>query len=165
MYFSKFPSVNYTKANSNTQYDVVTDATIRVSFSKEIKENYVIYEEYDIKEGETPEIVAFKYYENAQYHWIILMINDIIDPRFEWPLNNQQLNDYVAAKYDNPEGTHHYVMPNNRDIIVDADYPSAFPVSNYQYEDALNEEKRTIRILKPEFVSAVVAEFTSVING
>lgn len=107
MYFEKFPQSFYTLDNRTT-VQLVTNITVRNIVKDAIKENYSIYDEYDIKDGETPEILADKFYNNPNYHWIILHMNDIIDPRFDWPLTQPRLIEFVIDKYGNTSAIHHY---------------------------------------------------------
>lgn len=156
MYFSKFPVTLYTLDDrASTQY--VRNILLRVTLSDELKENLSIYDEYDIKDNETPEIASFNLYGTTEYHWLILHTNNILDPRFEWVLSNKQLSDYVSSKYNNPAATHHYIDSNG--YIVNSTEPGATSVSNYQYEEELNESRRRIKIIKPQFVASIVDEF------
>lgn len=107
MYFEKFPQSFYTLDDRST-VQLVTNLTIRNIVNDSIKNNYSIYDEYDIKDGETPEIVADKFYSNPNYHWIVLHMNDIVDPRFDWPLTQPRLNDFIVDKYGNTSAIHHY---------------------------------------------------------
>lgn len=68
-----------------------------------IKDNSVIYYPYYVKEGDTPEIVAYKYYKDIQKHWLVLMANSIIDPMFGWPLDYNSFLLYIAQKYGGDE--------------------------------------------------------------
>jgi len=97
-YFSKFPKLFYNfDSYSNSEY--VTNILSRFSLEQKLKENTSIYYTYDIRDGDTPEIVASKLYDSSERHWIILMMNDIIDPQYEWPLEYETLNRYIDAKY------------------------------------------------------------------
>ena len=107
MYFQNFPYTYYSLDNTST-VQIVTDITNRAVISDEVKSNLSIYDEYDIIDGETPEIVADKFYNNPELHWVVLNYNDIIDPRFDWPLSTNDLNNYVDSKYTSVNGIHHY---------------------------------------------------------
>ena len=107
MYFKSFPFTFYSLDNTTT-VQVVTNITNRTTLSDEVKLNLSLYDEYDVKDGETPELVADKFYNNSELHWLVLHYNDIIDPRFDWPLDTNNLNRYVASKYANVNGIHHY---------------------------------------------------------
>lgn len=170
MYFAKFPLTAYI-ASDNVNFSVVTDITRRVAVSNSIKENFSLYDEYDIQEGDTPEILAYNLYNNTNYHWIILLLNDIIDPRFEWPLTQSQLVRYAIDKYGSEEAIyeiHHYEASTTDTTVVDSDdenFPDKVSVSNMDYEISKNEEKRRIKILKPNYISSFVTEFEKKING
>ena len=107
MYFKSFPFTFYTLDNTTT-VQVVTNITNRTNISDEVKQNLSLFDEYDIKDGETPELLADKFYNNPELHWLILHYNDIIDPRFDWPLDTNNLSRYTAGKYANVTGIHHY---------------------------------------------------------
>ena len=118
MFFEKFPSLYYTLDNGKS-VQTVTDILRRVVLSTEIRKNEAFYDQYDIKDGETPEIVANYFYGDPQLHWIVLMANDIIDPRFEWPLSYYNLIQYCKGKYGDDQiyHTHHYI--NEVEFVVD----------------------------------------------
>ena len=101
-YFSKFPKLYYSYDNFNNA-DLITNIMARFSLEKETKDNTAIYYEYDIREGDTPEIIANKIYGSPERHWIVLMMNDIVDPQYEWPLTTITLNNYIDKKYSTSE--------------------------------------------------------------
>ncbi len=107
MYFKSFPYTLYSLDNTTT-VQVVTDITNRITLADEVKTNLGLFDEYDIKDGETPELIADKFYGNPELHWLILHYNDIIDPRFDLPLSTNDLNNYVSGKYASVNGIHHY---------------------------------------------------------
>lgn len=157
MYFSKFPVTLYS-LDDKASVQTVRNILLRNKINDDVKNNFAIYDEYDIMDGETPEIVAHKFYGNAQLHWLVLHMNDIIDPRYDWPLNTLNLYNYCVSKYAaNVNAAHHYI--NSNGDIVDSTAVGATPVSNYQYEQDVNEGKRRIKILKQPYVDIVMREF------
>lgn len=162
MYFEQFPKTFYSLDDGNS-VQLVTNIFLRIILSDEIKNNLTLYELYDIKEGETPEILADRLYGDPMLHWVILHLNEIIDPRFDWPLSTKNLISYCETKYANIYGIHHYI--NSDGYIVNSTYPGATSVSNFQYEESLNEEKRRIRILKPEYLRNVVNDFKNIASN
>ena len=107
MYFSAFPKIYYdVKGNNNPK--VVTNLLRRVAIRTKIKNNVMLYDTYDVKNGETPESIADKLYDDPLLHWVVFMVNDITDRYLQWPMMEQQFNAYVNEKYDNPDGIHHY---------------------------------------------------------
>lgn len=165
MYFNKFPLTLYS-LDDIASVQIVPNILIRFVINDEIKNNYSFYDEYDIIDGDTPEILADKYYGSSEYYWLILHMNDILDPRFEWPLSTFNLIKYCEGKYDNIYDIHHY--ENAQGYIVNSTAIGATSVSNFQYEERLNDTKRRIKLLKPQFLQSQVNEFNNkldVING
>lgn len=163
MYFSNFPYTYYSLYDgANVQ--IITNVMLRAVVNEDVKNNLSLYDEYDVIDGDTPEIVADKFYNNPQYHWIILHMNDMIDPRYDWPLSTYNLQQYVESKYGsgNSAAIHHYVNANG--YQVNANTAGAVSISNFQYEEEVNESKRRIKVLKPSYVSTVVADFTKKIQ-
>jgi hypothetical protein len=225
MYFENFPFTYYSLDDASTA-QIVTNIALRIRLSDELKNNLALYDEYDIKDGETPEMVADKFYSNPLLHWLVLHTNDILDAKFDWPLDTNSLVLYTQGKYNNINAPHHYedvngvwtnanvflnsssqfTNFNNNDVIVNVTnngtgvitklltysnvivsvtnggfiagdkialssnasanaYVSSTsliygtPVTNLQYEDKINESKRRIRLLKNQFVDALINDF------
>ena len=166
MYFSEFPVILYDSKE-------VTNLLRRVAIRSKVKTNVMFFDTYDVKEGETPEIIADKLYNDPQLHWIVLMVNNIVDRYHEWPMSGNQFLDYVNEKYldsegdPNPSGVHHYeIEQSSGDTTVkinigtdNTDYSSATPITNYEYEEEEQNKKRQIRLLDPKFVNDFVDEF------
>jgi hypothetical protein len=99
-FFNYYPKTYYTSGDNNvTSLDTVTNLIARFGFEKELKENLSTFYPYSIKDSDTPEIIAAKYYDSPERHWIVLMFNDIIDPQYDWPLRSNQFIRYVSDKY------------------------------------------------------------------
>lgn len=107
--FENFPRISYTLDDGDTE-QVVVDIFKRVILSKEFQENISYFELYDVQHGETPEEVAFKFYGSENLHWLVLMTNNVIDPRFEWPISEENLLKIVSSKY----GGNNNVFTKNR---------------------------------------------------
>ena len=103
MYFSNIPNIMYDSSN-NGNFKVVTNLLRRVKIRAKVKENSVLLDTYDVKDGETPEIIAHKYYGDSQYHWVVLLVNEITDRYHEWPMSEAQFSQYLKDKYSNPSG-------------------------------------------------------------
>ena len=162
MYFKDFPKFLYDFKYDNTdqtQMSVVRDITRNVRFRKEILENYTLYDEYDIKDGETPEIIAEKIYGNPEYHWIIMLVNQRYDYITDFPLEYPALIANSEQKYGsgNLYDTHHY--ENADGFIVDSEQEGAVSVSNIEYEERINEAKRRIKIISPDVVTQILKQY------
>ena len=123
-YFSKFPRIAITL--NNKPY-IVQDFLRRVSLSEEFTRNSAVLEDYFVRDGETPELVSNIIYGNPLYHWVILLINEIVDVRNEWPILDSKVTDLVYQKYDFevsvPDETEY-----NVDDIVESDSGGEFIV-------------------------------------
>lgn len=112
MYFSNFPKIYYDFPQDATsdKLQILTDITSNVRFRKEVLDNITLYDEYDMQEGETPEIVAEKIYGNPELHWIIMLFNERYDYLKDYPLTNAELYEHCVATYgeDHLEDVHHY---------------------------------------------------------
>jgi hypothetical protein len=97
-FFENFPRIAYTLDNNETE-QVVTDIFKRAILSKEFQNNNSYYETYEVLGGETPENLSFRFYGTPELHWLILLTNNIIDPRFEWPLSEDNLIKQTQDKY------------------------------------------------------------------
>ena len=217
-YFNYFPTTYYTNSDSSTALDTVTNIIARFAFENELKENTSVFYPYDVQDGETPEMIANKYYGSSEKHWIVLLFNDIIDPQYDWPLDQRTLIKYINDKYADNGARHSPYLtgiqwaqdagnvkayyktvtrlsskPTKNKIVekieIDANTHTNLPVTTttytlqdgsittetiskttqtyYDYEVELNDNKRTIRLLKSEFVTenGLINEFKKVINS
>ena len=98
-FFNYFPKTIYTANTKVGGLDTVTNIIARFGFEKTLKENSAAFYKYSIQDSDTPEIIAHKYYENSERHWIVLMFNDIVDAQYEWPLRYENFIKYVDSKY------------------------------------------------------------------
>jgi len=96
-YFDTLPKIVYRSAQGNSS--LYTNLMARASITPSILKNSMVYYQYDIQEGDTPEIVAHKYYGDSYRYWIVLFANQIMDPQWEWPLNYNSFNAYINDKY------------------------------------------------------------------
>jgi hypothetical protein len=207
-YFSYFPSTRYKLTDDALGLDVLTNLMARFKLEESFKENTSVYYKYDIRDGDTPETVAYYAYGSVERHWMVLLYNNIIDPQFDWPLQFKSLTTYVNEKYsaNNYADTantgvsglvwaktnnHSYyvtettqfmdtvstntyeidsatfanttttVSPN--EIVLESGnriYQSntKTSINYYEYEDQENEKKRSIKLLKNDFVFALEEE-------
>jgi hypothetical protein len=99
-YFRYFPKTIYSLDDTNS-LDTVTNITASFSFDETLTENSISYYQYTVPDGETPEIVANKFYGGSEKHWIILKMNNIFDVKTDWPLEQRVLNEVIRSKYAN----------------------------------------------------------------
>lgn len=113
-YFENFPFRGYTlDPNAGIgDYVAVTDIFKRVKFRTDLLGNARLYYPYQIKESDSPEILAYKYYGSVDYYWLILLVNQIIDPLRQWPKNYQSFHQHILDTYSTVNNAqlsiHHY---------------------------------------------------------
>lgn len=120
-FLDRFPKIPYDiNKNMFSNYENITDLTFRFSIIKEVLNNISAYYEYTIIEGETPEILADRVYGDPGAYWMILYANEIYDPQYDWPMNQDVFDKYVAGKYGSlsaaKNGIHHYEKVIGRQI-------------------------------------------------
>jgi hypothetical protein len=98
-YFNFFPKTLYVKPNESAAADLLTNITSRFGFEQSFKENTSVFYEYEVRDGDTPEIIANKIYGDSEKHWVILSLNDIVDPNYDWPLEQRTLVRFIDEKY------------------------------------------------------------------
>jgi Base plate wedge protein 53 len=91
-YFSAFPTINYSGVN-------LKNITLRANFISSFRQNSSNFYSYTVRDGETADALAYDYYGDPNYVWVIYMTNDMIDPYYDWPLSSNQLDAFIANKY------------------------------------------------------------------
>ena len=173
MYFKSFPVIPY-DSKGDLQFKDVTNLLRRVGMRTKLKTNTFLYDTYDVKEGETPEMIAHKLYGDSELHWIVLLVNEITDRYHQWPMSGMQFLDYINDKYSNPDGVHHYETTQTsgdtkikieveNDVDEDA-YTGLTPITNREYEQNEQDKRRQIRLVDPSFVEQFVDEYKKLIN-
>ena len=175
-YFAKFPLIGYDiNGQGDTQLSV--DILQRIKIRDILKQNWLIFYEYDVKDGETAEMIAAKLYGDARYHWIIFLANDIVDPYNDWPLSYDNLIATIRKKYGNAltdgliyayETIHHYadmygnVIDYTTYLTIPANQRTAVTV--YDWETSQNEAKRRISLLDASYVDQVDREADNILK-
>ena len=158
-------------------YKLLPDILRRVKLRATIKSGGMVFEKYDVKEGEKPEDIAFKWFGDPELHWVILMTNNVTDRYYDWPLNQVQFAEYLDDKYSNPDAIHHYEVTKDSGrttsngpsdyshlVEVNSDTDNAISISNRQYEEREQDKKRQIQLLDKSLVGDFIAEFDRLIT-
>lgn len=178
MYFSEFPKIRYEfLINGKRVTKTVKDITINVRIQKEVLSLYTLYDEYDLKTGDTPEMISYKLYDTSIYHWVVMLCNLKFDWRNDFPLAVPEFEEYLKDKYktdiDNLNNQiHHY--EDIRGFVVNSDYvvPAGFdgsgtvaiPITVYNYESQLNEKKRRIKVISRGNLNTIIENFKDLIK-
>jgi len=176
-YFKKFPRMMYDMKNDGN-YKLLPDILRRVKQKSAIKSGQFMFDDYDVRNGEKPEDIAYKWFGDAELHWIILMTNNITDRYYQWPMNQPQFEAFIKDKYSNPDGIHHYEItktsgnttsqgPNDYSHLVEvnSDEDNASSISNREYEERIQDNNRSIRLLNQKYLSDFIAEFDKLIRS
>ena len=171
-YFQRFPKIPY-DYTGDRDLRVFTHLLKRVKVRALAKENTFNFDFYDVQDGESPEMIAHKYYGDAGLHWTILIANDIQDYYTDWPMGVARFEQFLIDKYGNSiYDIHHYEIEQlsgktTKTIDIGSDntgHPSAVAVSNYEYESTLQDQKRQIRLIDPKYIYDFIAEFEELIT-
>ena len=171
MYFDNFPTIPY-DSELTGQYKDVKNLLRRVGIRAKVKANTLLFDTYDVRNGETPESLAFKLYGDAELHWVIMLVNNITDRYHDWPMTEAQFLQFINDKYENIDGTHHYeITQTSGDTSIKIDvgtdntnYSDATLITNYEYEQEQQDAKRKIRLLDPSYIADSVEEFKLLMN-
>ncbi len=152
---------------------------------EDIFQNVSFFTKYKIMGDKRPDNVAFDFYQDSRLDWLVLTCNNIINVFTEWPLQQSDFDRAMLEKYDTYDnlfnGVHHYETTEVKDsngiifvkagLKVDAIFPFKYadtksetlvdlanisiPVTNYEYEVEIEDAKRNIFLLKPQYLSVV----------
>lgn len=153
-YFKNFPTVQYGE-------HALRNIILKAKIGKELIQSYDAYYPYTIKIGETPTSLAYDYYGSVEYVWLIFLTNDIVDPYYDWPMDDDIFNQYIINKYGSvaaamnlAEGSYYrnanysyWMTKTTYDNISATERTGWTVVSNYDYEMYKNEERRKIKLL------------------
>ena len=177
LYFTQFPIINYNMTGKNSDFKEVVDLWRRVKVRSKIVNEISVLDKYDVQEGDSPEIVAYKVYGSTDLFWIVCLMNNIVNRYYDWPLDQFSFQQFLKDKYSNPDGIHHYEVTQSsgrqngdgpadhtHKLEVNSDHPGAQSVSNRQFEERIQDKKRQIRVLSPQYLGAFEEEFTKLIR-
>lgn len=168
-YFANFPDILYPfELGGKLKLVRVKDIVANVRLRKSILSNITLYDEYDIEDGETPEIIAEKVYNDANLHWVIMLTNDRYDLWNDFPMSGDALTKYIESKYgQGNENNQHIIFytphfEDERGNIVDGPASNLVrAISNLEYETRMNESKRRIKVVNKSIIANIVSELES----
>ena len=175
---------------SERQYVLAKNFFRRYKLSESSYNFQNFFSEYTMTDTDRIDYLSYKFYDTSDLDWVILITNNIINTYFDLPVRETDLYEMVQKAYDNPEGIHHYEtfeVKNSLGQIVlkkglkveESFYDGVYkyydngqvvsvlgntisiPVTNYEYERNLNDEKRKIYILRPQYVQDFISQYES----
>lgn len=198
-YFRKVPSFEYVSRLPDAKisdYIAVKNLFKKGKLRDDILQNLAFFTKYKIKGNDRPDNVAFEVYNDSSLDWLVLLCNNVVNIQTEWPLPQQDFDNYVLNKYKDYDtlynGIHHYetleikntqgtiIVPSG--LQVESNYsisyydffldqqiivPSADvvrTVTNYEYEEELEDNKRNIFILKQKYINVVLDDMEDIMT-
>ena len=188
-YFRELPNLLYPSflkdKNSSLDYLEVKNMFRRVKLRDDLQTSFTMFDKYQIPEGYRPEVVAEEVYGSPEFDWVVIITAGIINIRDEWPLNNRDLYEYSSGKYGTDlNGIRYYETTEVKDAngrlilpkgkAVDSNFTIPKPgeptatlnpvsgVSNYDYETRLNDEKRSINLLRQGYLQEFVNDMRKI---
>ncbi len=167
-YFSELPKTKFLN-------QTIVNLAVGVKLHKLIQNDAFALLNYAIKDGESPDTVAFNYYDDPSYAWLVLLSNNIIDPYFEWPLSVYDFQQFIKKKYGS--------IPAAQAITINCEHktknitvsPDSLTVSNgvsssdydaidaYTYWDKINENRKFIKLVNKSYLPAVIEQFDNLV--
>ena len=190
-YFTNVPNFDYVSRLPESKYisDYVQTKNLfrRVKMSEEIFGDLTFFNKVMIRDGERPDVIAYRAYKSANLDWLVMLSNNMINYESEWPMDQTSFNNYLMNKYGSYEAmynVHHYetteVVDGNgylimqKGLIVPQDFSFtytdsstgseviaanfALPVTNQEYEERIEEKKQQIFLLKPQYITLIEDE-------
>ena len=178
-YFRELPDLQYqsflSNSNSSQNYLTVKNLFRRCKLRDDLQNVFTIFNKYQIQEGARPDTVAEEIYGSAELDWVVLMTAGIINVRNEWPLSDRDIYNYAEKIYGSQlNAIHHYettevkdsngrlILPSGKDVDPTFTIPDpndheetlnpVVGIGNYEYEVIKNEKKRSIYLLKPQYL-------------
>ena len=190
-YFRELPNLEYqsflSSSSGSDEYLLVKNVFRRVKLRDDLKNIFRIFIKYEIQDGARPDTVAEEVYGSAQYDWVVLVSAGIVNIRNEWPLSDRDIYQYAEEIYgDDLNAIHHYETTEVKDSkgrlilpagkVVDSTFTIPDPnisiqnlnpvvgISNYEYETRKNILKRSIYLLKPEYLQQAINDTRKAMN-
>ena len=192
-YFRQLPQLDYPSLSNDRKsaydYQLVKNLFKRAVLRDDIFNDVTNFEKYSVEGDERPDKVAYDFYGDSGLDWIILTTNNIIHVRDEWPMSNRDFLTYLNEKYTSEElsNVHHYETREIRDesntliqpagIRVKSDYSVTYVENDtvktkssikmltfLEHETNLNDAKRNINILKPDYVEIFLRDIKEIMR-
>ena len=186
--------VNRDDPKSSSEYNIVKNFFKRAKLREDIFQDLVFFTKFNVKGDDRPDNVAESFYGDSNLDWVVLLSNNIINVQSEWPLSRADFFTYLSEKYPDEtnlySGIHHYEsseVKTSDDVVI---IPSgirvgvgqsvtffddginqqvtrtniASPITNYMHEQKLNDKKREIFLLKPEYINLMIDDLQEIMT-
>jgi len=190
-YFRELPDMFYQSPfgdrHSSTDYVRTKNLFRRVKLRDDLSNSVTLFDKYEIAQGARPDTVANELFGSSEYDWVVLITAGITNVTDQWPLSDKDLYQYADNKYgDDLNNIHHYetkevkdssdrlILPKGK--VVDSNFTIPNPddatatlnptvgVTNFEYEVRQNDDKRSIFLLRPEFLQLFLNEMRTIMH-
>ena len=190
-YFRELPNLRYPSflkdKTSSLDYVEVKNIFRRAKIRDDLQNNFTVFDKFQIPEGARPDTVAEALYGSAQFDWVVLTTAVIINVRSEWPLSNRDLYNYAYSKHGErlnsvrfyettkvKDSSGRLILPAGK--VVDSDFTIPKPgeptatlnpvlgINNFEYETRLNEEKRSIFVLREGYLQEFLNDMREIMT-
>ena len=190
-FFRELPNLLYPsflpEKTSSLDFIQVKNIFRRVKLRDDLQNSFTSFNRYEIPEGARPDTVAEDLYGSPQFDWVVLTTAGILNVRNEWPLNDRDLYDYSLDKYGESlnsvkffettevkDTSSRMILPKGK--VVDSDFTIPKPgeptatlnpvvgISNYEYETRLNDKKRSIFVLREEYLQQFLDDMRQIMT-
>ena len=190
-YFRELPNLRYpsflSEKTSSLDFVEVKNVFRRVKLRDDLQNNFTVFERYEIPMGFRPDVVAEELYGSDQLDWVVLTVAGILNVRNEWTLSDRDLYDYSFDKYGEDLNSIRFfetkevkdtngrlILPKGK--VVDSNFTIPKPdeptatlnpvigISNYEYETRLNDEKRSIFVLREEYLQQFLNDMREIMT-
>jgi hypothetical protein len=179
---------NLLKLLPKVQHSGVTLSNLlnKVGVIQQHLDKYTVYYPYSVKDGERPDTIAHDYYGNSEYAWLVMVVNQIIDPYLQWPLDDRTLMKYIRQKYgmlwetktliayyhytgigsDDPDiGYINHKLTEQSYLALPVEQQSGWtPVYVYEDEIEINDAKRQIKLISNQYLKQIDREIVELLN-
>ena len=192
-YFRQLPNLDYPSLANDRKsvydYQKVKNIFKRAVIRDDLFDEVVAFTKYSVVGDERPDQVAYNFYGDSGLDWVVLTTNNIVHVRDEWPMGNQDFLTYLNAKYtaEQLSNIHHYETKLIRDsrgrliqpegLTVPAGHSISFldngalrtesqltSFTFLEHENNVNDKKRDIDILRPEYLSVFLENFAEIME-
>jgi hypothetical protein len=166
-YFSNIPSINYNGVN-------LRDLMLKAVIAREVLDTGVVFYPYTLRDGDTPQSIAYDYYGSVEYDWLVMFSNQMVDQVYQWYMSTSDFDSYIEAYYGTIANamatTHHYESVSGGLQYTPTSYQynttgldsttglPLYAVDCYTWETQQNEAKRNINLINKAYASAIALE-------
>jgi len=161
MFFSYFPLTRDINGRE------IVDIFVRLALKYDPSENIALFDRYIIGDYDRVDAISKKLYGDEKYFWTILFVNRAVGERDLLPMNQTEFNTYIEEKYgslDYAMSTVKHYIDSRGNIIDKTDENKSYltPVTLYEYEETINDNKREIKVLKKQYLKNIYDDLEAI---